>query len=175
MKPLFLFILVSILGCAAFLLHSRNYFVADLGALRTHLEAGTNNNQGSSINVAIDIAVPPPGPEDEISFEEFSSGAKIFVESLIGIGDLIENSCQKRILDQEQSLDKIVQSAREFIAKNDLISAQIEIEKIRWKNICGGDHTDDNRIMADRYEGIKGILNTEIANSYSINTDQKPD
>lgn len=101
MKSLFLVILVSILGCAAFLLHSRNPFIADLGALRTHLEAATNNDQWSSINVAIDIAVPPPGSEDEISFEEFSSAAKIFVDSLIGIGDLIETSCQKRVLEQQ--------------------------------------------------------------------------
>ena len=89
MKPLFLVLLVIILGCAAFLLHSQIFFIADLGALRTHTEASNNNDQGSSINIAFDISAPQLGSEDVISIEDFSNNTKTFVNTLIETGSLI--------------------------------------------------------------------------------------
>ena len=125
---------------------------------------GIVNTSSEDTDLSISLRVPTfqQEPLNQGSTEETLNGIVKIAETFLRLGEAVDKSCQQKVLDQEQLLDKRIGNVRDFIGKSDRLSAEIEIELIRWQNICGDSIAEYNHVNSEKYGNIRKVLTASL-------------
>ena len=116
----------------------------------------------ADVRINLDFASSDAQPSDQESFEDLTNGFVALGETFLKLSEATDEVCQQRVNDQQDALDKKIVAVKKYIASGDTLSSKLEIESIRWQNVCGSSASDSNRVFIEKYDSIRRILTSEL-------------
>lgn len=120
------------------------------------------NTGDADVRINLDFASSDGQPSDTESFEDLTNGFVALGETFLKLSEATDEVCQKRVEEQQDALDKKIAAIKNHIANSDTLSSKLEIESIRWQNVCGSSASDRNRVFIEKYDSIRRILTSEL-------------